>query len=93
MKKSEIKPLARDNTTTTEYNSGEVTRMMKIKDENRIRVSTAAKLRGVRRQAIYWHVSEGNLNSMEIDGNLYVDKLEVLSWEPKKAGEYRPRKK
>ena len=66
---------------------------MRIKDENRIRVSTAAKLRDVKRQSIYWHVTEGNLNSIKIDGNLYVDREQVLKWKPKGPGEYRRRKK
>lgn len=58
-----------------------------------IRASTAAALRGVSRQSIYWHVSQGNLKSMELDGNLFVDRDEVLNWRPKGKGEYRARKK
>ena len=57
-----------------------------------IRVSTAAKLRGVTRQSIYWHVAEGNLKSTELDGNVYVDRDDVLDWKPKGKGEYRRRK-
>jgi hypothetical protein len=47
----------------------------------------------VRRQAIYWHINEGNLKSMNLDGNIYVDKEEVLRWKPKGKGEYRSRTK
>lgn len=60
---------------------------------NWIKVSTAAKLRGVRRQAIYWHIAEGNLKSMKLDGNTYVDRDSLLAWKPKGKGEYRERDK
>jgi hypothetical protein len=59
-----------------------------------IRVSTAAKLKGVRRQTLYYHLKEGNLKSvLEMDGNTYLDRDEVLALKPKGKGEYRPRKK
>lgn len=60
---------------------------------NWIKASTAAKLRGVSRQTIYWHVAEGNLKSMELDGNVYVDRDSLLAWKPKGKGEYRERQK
>lgn len=61
--------------------------------ENWIKASTAAKLRGVTRQSIYWHIAEGNLKSMQLDGNVYVDRDEVKAWQPKGKGEYRKRVK
>jgi len=58
-----------------------------------IRVSTAAKLIGKRRQTIYYHISEGNIrNVMDMDGVTYVDRDEVLALKPKGKGQYRPRK-
>ena len=57
-----------------------------------IRASTAAKLRGVTRQTIYWHIAQGNLKSMELDGTHYVDRDELIDWKPKGKGEYRKRK-
>lgn len=66
---------------------------MATKKKTWIRVSTAARLRGVSRQAIYWHVHEGNLETMELDGVVYVNKEQVLNWKRKGEGEYRPREK
>ena len=77
----------------SEYNFPLLPHKMRIKDENRIKVSTAAKLRGVTRQAIYWHIDEGNLKSIEIDGNVYLDREQVLLWKPKGVGEYQTKKK
>lgn len=59
-----------------------------------IRVSTAAKHRGVTRQVIYWHIKEGNLTpTMELDGNKYVDMASLLNWRRKGKGEYKKREK
>lgn len=52
-------------------------------------MSTAAKLRGVRRQTIYWHIEQGNLKHMQLDGNRYVDLEDLRKWEPKGKGEYK----
>jgi len=46
-----------------------------------IRPSTAAKLRGVKRQAIYYHIGEGHLKVKEMDGpSLYVYKPQILKY-------------
>ncbi|MFN6965238.1 MAG: hypothetical protein ACK4S4_15940 [Pyrinomonadaceae bacterium] len=58
-----------------------------------IRVATAAKLKGVRRQSIYYHIKMGNLVSFDLDGNTYVDRDEVLNLKPRGKGEYQKRKK
>lgn len=58
-----------------------------------IKVSTAAELKGVKRQTIYYHIKEGNLNSFDLDGNTYVDPKEVINLKPRGKGEYRKRKK
>lgn len=47
------------------------------KDSEWIRASTAAKIKGVTRQAIYYSINEGKLKTLEIDGNIFVDKDEV----------------
>ncbi len=44
-----------------------------------IRVSTAAKLRKVARQAIYYHVKKGTIKSKVIDGRTFVDENEIES--------------
>jgi predicted site-specific integrase-resolvase len=54
-----------------------------MKEKTWIRVSTAAKLKGVRRQTIYWHINEGNLSYLDLDGNKYVDRDEVIKLEHK----------
>lgn len=44
-----------------------------------IRVSTAAGLRDVDRQAIYYHVNQGHLKTKVIDEVTFVEKSEVMS--------------
>ena len=60
---------------------------MKNNEENKeakkdelIRVTTAAKLKGVRRQAIYYHIEQKRLRTKVIDENIYVyrDEVEAL---------------
>ncbi len=58
-----------------------------------IRASTAAKLRAVSRQSIYYHIKEGNIISMEMDGITFVDKDSLLNWKPRGVGEYKKRVK
>lgn len=58
-----------------------------------IRVSTAAKLKGVTRQSIYYHISNGNLGVLDMDGNQYVARDDVISLKPRGKGEYRKRVK
>lgn len=50
-----------------------------------IRVSTAAQLRKVKRQAIYYHIREEHLQVKNLDGVLFVLRAEVLSLEMKRA--------
>ena len=44
-----------------------------------IRPSTAARLRGVRRQAIYYHIDHHTLKTKNMDGNVYVEQSAVLA--------------
>lgn len=44
-----------------------------------IKVSSAAKLRGISRQAMYYHVDNNSIRTMELDGVTYVDKEAVLN--------------
>ncbi len=43
-----------------------------------IRVSTAARLREVDRQAIYYHINEGNLRTKDEDGMIFVLRDQVM---------------
>ena len=43
-----------------------------------IKISTAAKLIGVTRQAIYKHINAGNIAVIEIDGAKFVNRDDVI---------------
>jgi hypothetical protein len=47
---------------------------MPLKRSNLIKISSAARLRGVERQTMYYHVRKHNLKVEEIDGTMYVDR-------------------
>lgn len=51
---------------------------MKRSEPQLIKISTAAKLIGVTRQAIYKHIHAGNLGCIEIDGAKFVNRDELL---------------
>ena len=42
-----------------------------------IRVSTAAKLRGIKRQNVYYHIAQGHLTVKDMDGYTLVSRDEV----------------
>lgn len=42
-----------------------------------IHISTAAELRGVKRQSIYYQVANGNLQIVVIDGTMFVKRSQV----------------
>lgn len=46
-----------------------------------IRVSTAAALKGIARQNIYWHIEQGNLRTKTIDGMMFVSRASVEALE------------
>jgi len=48
-----------------------------MKTDNLIKVTSAAKRAGVKRQAIYYRIEKGDLAAIPIDGNIYVDKNEA----------------
>jgi hypothetical protein len=42
-----------------------------------VRVATAARMKGVDRQTIQYHIDKGNLQIMEIDGVVFVKRSDV----------------
>jgi predicted DNA-binding transcriptional regulator AlpA len=42
-----------------------------------IRVSTAAKIKGLDRQTIYYHIENNNLKTTVIDGTIFVSRSDV----------------
>lgn len=46
----------------------------------------ASRLRGVSRQAIAKHVSNGRLRTLEVGGRALVSRADVLAFEPNPAG-------
>ena len=50
---------------------------MTINPDNWIRVTTAAKELGIKRQAIYYHLKSGNLERLEIDGVSFVRRTDI----------------
>ncbi len=57
-----------------------------------IRVSSAAKVRGVSRQVMYYHINAHNIKTMELDGVKYVDRNAVLEMKETRvdAGQPKP---
>lgn len=65
-----------------EKNSPDVRERMKITIDptKLIGVASAAKRKGVKRQSIYYHVNNGSLASLTIDGTVFVwaDEVDAL---------------
>lgn len=57
-----------------------------MKKENLIRAASAAKHLGVKRQSIYYHIKEGNLKTVDVDGVTYVDRNQVAKLKVRRKG-------
>jgi len=49
-----------------------------------ITVKSAAKLKKVTRQAVYWAIKAGTLPAIEIDGVMFIRKVFVDGWTPRR---------
>jgi|GEM_PF-2231583 len=67
-----------------------VKRNVTINPKDWITLTTAAKMRGVTRQAISRLVQRGNLSVVEIDGQRFVKRSEVAKYKPGIGG--RPKR-
>ena len=65
---------------------------MDMKTNNLIKVTSAAKRAGVKRQAIYYRIEKGDLKAIPIDGSIYVDKDEAakLKFRKRKSASANP---
>ena len=54
-----------------------------INPDDCLKVSTAAAIKGIERQAIYYHIDQGNLTLLEIDGVKFVLRSEIDSLKPR----------